>query len=135
MIRSAAEKAPNVESKLTAPGHCAAVAPSTERSSGAPGNEPGALKAIAPPRVVVKRTLGAPADCPLEPGTAAGSDQGGAACAAEGMTSAATRAAAPRDLGRVIPPQLGPVDEDSVHLGGPHRPPQQLGTLKSVLCV
>ena len=82
MMRSAAAKAPNVESKLTAPGHCAAGAPSTLRSSGAPGNEPGALKAIAPPRVLVTSTLGAPADWPLEPGTAVGSDQGAAACAA-----------------------------------------------------
>src|SRR5687768_3513861 len=124
MMRSAAAKAPNVESKLTAPGHCAAGAPSTLRSSGAPGNEPGALKAIALPRVLVSSTLGAPADWPLEPGTAVGSDQGAAAWAG-GAKSAAERTATPRILGRVIPPQLRRIGEDSVTLGGPRAPPSR----------
>ena len=99
MIRSAAAKEPNVESKLTAPGHSAAAAPSTLRSSGEPGNEPGALNAIAPPRVLVNRTLGAPPAWPLEPATVAGSDQGGAACAAEGTASAATSSRGAEELG------------------------------------
>ncbi len=99
MIRSAAAKAPKVESKLTTPGHSAAAAPSTERSSAEPGKEPGALNAIAPPRVLVKRTFGAPAAWPLEPATVAGSDQGGAACAAEGTVQRREQGRGAEELG------------------------------------
>ena len=47
---------------------------------------------------------------------------GRAACAA-GAKSAAERAATPRILGRVIPPQLRRIGEDSVTLGGDGAPP------------
>ena len=84
MIRSPAAQALKVVSKSGAPGHVEAasgpVSPSTLRSVGAPGIEPAPLNAIAPPRVRVKRTCGAPA-WPVEPGTATGSDHGAAAWA------------------------------------------------------
>src|SRR4051794_22304979 len=84
------------------PGHSAAACGPwfhRLRRSGAPGIEPAPLNAIAPPRVRVNRSCGAPA-WPVEPGTATASDQGAAAWADAIGSMAAAAAAEATNLGR-----------------------------------